>query len=107
VAGRGQALALGGRYDDIGEVFGRARPATGFSTDLKTLLSLSTYKNNQVAAIYAPADNDGELQKAISELRQQGEKVICALPGQTGNAKDMLCDRQLKNDGSGWQVKNL
>ena len=107
VAGRGQALALGGRYDDIGEVFGRARPATGFSTDLKTLLSLSTHKNNQVAAIYAPADNDAELQKAISELRQQGEKVICALPGQTGNAKDMFCDRQLKNDGSGWQVKNL
>ena len=107
VAGRGQALALGGRYDDIGEVFGRARPATGFSTDLKTLLSLSTHKNNQVAAIYAPADNDAELQKAISELRQQGEKVICALPGQTGNAKDMLCDRQLKNDGSGWQVKDL
>jgi ATP phosphoribosyltransferase regulatory subunit len=107
VAGRGQALALGGRYDDIGEVFGRARPATGFSTDLKTLLSLSTHKNNQVAAIYAPADNDAELQKAISELRQQGEKVICALPGQTGKAKDMLCDRQLKNDGLGWQVKDL
>ena len=105
VAGRGQAVALGGRYDDIGEVFGRARPATGFSTDLKTLLSLSMHKNNQVAAIYAPADNDVELQKAISALRQQGEKVICALPGQMGNAKDMGCDRQLKNDGSGWKVK--
>ncbi|MCK5723988.1 MAG: ATP phosphoribosyltransferase regulatory subunit [Gammaproteobacteria bacterium] len=105
VAGRGQALALGGRYDDIGEVFGRARPATGFSTDLKTLLSLSTHKNNQVAAIYAPADNDAELQKSISELRQQGEKVICALPGQTGNAKDMHCDRELVKDGSSWKVK--
>ena len=83
VAGRGQAVALGGRYDDIGEVFGRARPATGFSTDLKTLLSLSGHKNNQVAAIYAPADNDAELQKEITMLRQQGEKVICGLPGQT------------------------
>ena len=107
VAGRGQAVALGGRYDDIGEVFGRARPATGFSTDLKTLLSLSTHKNNQVAAIFAPADNDAGLQKEITELRQQGEKVICGLPGQTGNAQDMGCNRQLVKDGSGWQVKDL
>lgn len=107
VAGQGQAVAQGGRYDDIGEVFGRARPATGFSTDLKTLLSLSTYKNNQLAAIYAPADNDAGLQQAISELRQQGEQVICALPGQTGNAKDMGCSRQLKKTGSSWQVKDL
>ncbi len=105
VAGRGQAVALGGRYDDIGEVFGRARPATGFSTDLKILLSLSGHKNNQVAAIYAPADNDTELQKAIIELRQQGEKVICALPGQTCSAKDMGCDRDLVKDGSSWKVK--
>lgn len=105
VAGRGQAVAQGGRYDDIGEVFGRARPATGFSTDLKTLLSLSTHKNNQVAGIYAPADNDAALQKAISELRQKGEKVICALAGQTGNAKEMGCDRELVKDGSSWKVK--
>ena len=107
VAGRGQAVALGGRYDDIGEVFGRARPATGFSTDLKTLLSLSTHKNNQVAAIYAPADNDVDLQKVIAELRQQGEKVICALPGQKGNAKEMFCNRQLEKVASAWQVKDL
>jgi len=105
VAGRGQAIAQGGRYDDIGEVFGRARPATGFSTDLKTLLSLSTHKNNQVAAIYAPADNDAELQKVISKLRQKGEKVVCALPNQTGSAKDMGCDRELVKDGSSWTVK--
>ena len=109
VAGRGQAVAQGGRYDDIGEVFGRARPATGFSTDLKTLLSLSTHKNNQVAAIFAPADNDTELQKVISELRQKGEKVVCALPNQTGNAKDMGCDRELVKDGSSsgscWKVQ--
>lgn len=105
VAGRGQAVAQGGRYDDIGEVFGRARPATGFSTDLKTLLSLSTYKNNQVAAIYAPADNDADLHRAIAELRQQGEKVICALPGQSGAAKDMGCNRELVKDGSNWKVK--
>lgn len=105
VAGQGQAIAQGGRYNDIGEVFGRARPATGFSTDLKTLLSLSIHKNNQLAAIYAPADNDDKLHQAIAELRQQGEKVICALPGQTGNARDMNCDRELIKDGSSWKVK--
>lgn len=105
VAGQGQAVALGGRYDDIGEVFGRARPATGFSTDLKTLLSLSTHKNNQVAAIYAPGDNDPELHKTIANLRQQGEKVICALPGQKGGAKEMLCNRELVKDGINWKVK--
>lgn len=107
VTGRGQAVAQGGRYDDIGEVFGRARPATGFSTDLKTLLSLSTHKNNQVEAIYAPADNDAGLQQVISELRQQGEKVVCALPGQIGSAKDMGCDRELILSGSSWIVKDL
>ena len=109
VEGRGQAVAQGGRYDDIGEVFGRARPATGFSTDLKTLLSLSTHKNNQVAAIFAPADNDAELQKVISELRQKGEKVVCGLPNQIGDAKDMGCDREIVKDGSGsgscWKVQ--
>ena len=107
VAGRGQAVAQGGRYDDIGQVFGRARPATGFSTDLKTLLSLSTHKNNQVAAIYAPAENDADLQKTISELRLQGERVICALSGQKGDAKEMGCDRQLMKNSSGWIVKSL
>ncbi len=105
VASRGQAVAQGGRYNDIGEVFGRARPATGFSTDLKTLLSLSSHKNNQLAAIYAPADNDPALQQAIAELRQKGERVICALPGQTGNAKELGCDRELVKDGSSWKVK--
>ena len=105
VTGRGQAVAQGGRYDDIGEVFGRARPATGFSTDLKTLLSLSSHKDNEVAGIYAPADNDAELQSTISELRKKGEKVICALPGQTGNAKELGCNRELVKDGSTWKIK--
>ena len=105
VSGRGQAVALGGRYNDIGKVFGRARPATGFSTDLKTLLSLSTHKNNQLAAIFAPADNDADLQDMIASLRQQGETVICALPGQSGGAKEMGCDRQLVKEGSGWKLK--
>ncbi len=105
VPGRGQAVALGGRYDDIGEVFGRARPATGFSTDLKTLLSLSPCHDVPATAIFAPADNDAALQEKIAQLRQQGERVICALPGQNGTAADMGCDRELVKDSSGWQVR--
>ena len=107
VAGHGQAVAQGGRYNDIGAVFGRARPATGFSTDLKTLLSLSGHKYNKLAAIYAPSDNDTSLQKAITQLRQKGERVICALPGQTGTAEELDCNRQLIKDGSVWTVKDL
>ena len=107
VAGRGQAVAQGGRYDDIGKVFGRSRPATGFSTDLKTLLSLSTHKNNQLAAIFAPADNDAELGNLIRELRLQGERVVCALPGQTGTATDMGCNRELKKNAGKWQLNDL
>jgi len=105
VPGRGSAVAQGGRYDDIGQVFGQARPATGFSTDLKTLLSLSKAKTTQVSGIFAPADQAAGLTKRISELRQQGERVVVALPGQAGGAKEMGCDRQLLNKNNQWQVE--
>ena len=107
VPGRGQAIAQGGRYDDIGQVFGRARPATGFSTDLKTLAAFTESVEHNEGAIYAPCENDGELAKRIAELRQQGERVICALPGQQGDATAMGCDRQLVLDGNSWQVKSV
>jgi len=107
IAGQGQAIAQGGRYDDIGEVFGRARPATGFSTDIKTLVETFQQQNENTGAIFAPTDDDAELIKQIAELRQQGECVICALPGQQGDAKEMGCDRELVKSGSAWQVKKL
>ena len=107
VDGQGQAIAQGGRYDDIGKVFGRARAATGFSTDLKTLVSLSAYKDNQLAAIFAPAENDTDLTTLIIELRQQGKRVVQALPHQQGNAKDMGCDQHIVKVGQQWQVTDL
>ena len=107
VDGQGQAVAQGGRYDDIGQVFGRARAATGFSTDLKNLVETFQQAEQNSVAIFAPNSDDSELMKAIAELRQQGEKVICALPGQKGGAKEMLCNRQLEKNASGWQVKDL
>lgn len=105
VPGQGSAVAQGGRYDDIGQVFGQARPATGFSTDLKTLLSLSKAQVGQNSGIFAPAEQDVDLTHAIAELRQQGERVVCALPGQQGGAKEMGCDRQLLNNNQQWQVE--
>ena len=106
VPDHGQEIARGGRYDAIGEVFGRARPATGFSTDLKTLFELSqrdfTSPDN---AIFAPADKDPALVVAVRKLRQQGECVVCGLPGQTGDAGAMGCDRVLVAGKGGWVVK--
>lgn len=106
--GQGQAIALGGRYDHIGEVFGRARPATGFSTDLKQLMQLGGMENvSMSAAIFAPAGDDTDLQNRITELRAQGKRVVCALPGQKQTAADMGCNEQLVNRKGQWQVEAL
>jgi ATP phosphoribosyltransferase regulatory subunit len=105
--GSGQALAQGGRYDDIGRVFGRARPATGFSADLKTLLALSTATLPEVRGIFAPCADDPALTRQVDELRARGERVVCALPGQQGDAAAMGCDRQLVLRDGHWQVAAL
>lgn len=107
--GEGQEIARGGRYDDIGKVFGRARPATGFSTDLKTLLNLAQVDSagKKTQSILAPSDDDPVLWQKIKELRGQGETVIQSLPGQLGNANDLGCDRELKNTSGQWVVEVL
>ena len=107
VPGHGQEIARGGRYDDIGRVFGRARPATGFSADLITLISLSAITPYQVHAILAPADDDAELQSAVRDLRAAGERVIYTLPGARGNAGEMGCDRILERRNGEWAVTVL
>lgn len=104
VPGQGQAIAQGGRYDDIGKVFGRARPATGFSTDLKTVLSLVDAKTPEVRGIFAPCADEAALADAIEQLRDGGERVIQALPGQQGGALEMGCDRELVQQDGSWQV---
>ncbi len=104
VPGQGQAIAQGGRYDDIGRVFGRARPATGFSTDLKRLLSLVPAQTGALRGIFAPGDSDPALDQMIAALRGQGERVIRTLPGQQGDAVAMGCDRELIKRDGGWQV---
>lgn len=106
VPGCGQEIARGGRYDSIGEVFGRARPATGFSTDLKVLVDLGQRDFGHLnSAILAPADPDPALPAAVQQLRQSGERVVCALPGQAVNAADMGCERVLVREHGGWVVR--
>ncbi len=104
VAGHGQAVAQGGRYDDIGRVFGRARPATGFSADLKTLMALSTATAPAVRGIFAPCADDPALARQVADLRERGERVVCALSGQEGDAAAMGCDRRMVLQDDRWQV---
>jgi ATP phosphoribosyltransferase regulatory subunit len=100
------AVALGGRYDSIGARFGRARPATGFSLDLRTLARLS---KSQImpGAILAPWPEDIVLQAEIERLRANGEIVIAALPGHSGSWREAGCDRQLVRRDDQWIIESL
>jgi ATP phosphoribosyltransferase regulatory subunit len=107
VTGQGQAIAQGGRYDDIGEVFGRARPATGFSTDLRALLNLVPAAPAATRGIFAPGVVDPLLDDMIARLRSGGERVVRELPGQHGDAAAMGCDRVLVQNNGQWEVTEL
>lgn len=109
VPGVGQSIAQGGRYDDIGADFGRARPATGFSTDLKTLVVLGQLEQAKPpVGIWAPDSHDVYLWQVVQRLRRQGERVVQALPGQQiADAKGCGCDRQLLLCDGQWQVAPL
>lgn len=106
VPGYGHALAKGGRYDDTGRAFGRARPATGFSMDLKQLASLALASPSR-GAIWAPAQKEESLNAAIVALREQGERVIQALPGQRTGPAEHSCDRRLEFIDGRWQTTTL
>ena len=101
----GQAIARGGRYDDIGKVFGRARAATGFSTDLKVLNQLSSKQFDVVDKIFAPAADDKNLKVKIAQLRAEGRIVIEELPGQNGDAAAMGCNKTLCLADGQWQTE--
>ena len=105
--GQGRAIAQGGRYDDIGKVFGRARPATGFSADMRALVSLGAGGLSRRGSIFAPASDDVALVKKVRELRDTGERVVCELKGQTGGAEEAGCDRTLVFSDDSWTVKNI
>ena len=105
VPNEGKGIAFGGRYDDIGSAFGKARPATGFSTDVKQLLELQNISEDTPDKIFAPVDDNDSLQKKITELREQGKIVIQELEGQNATAKEMNCNQILVCENDQWIVK--
>ena len=107
--GAGDALLRGGRYDGVGAVFGhkldRERPAVGFSLDVKQLVRAASERPLR-AAICAPWSDAPELMAAVRALRQQGETVVCVLPGQ-GEIDEFDCDRELVLSAGQWQVQPI
>ncbi|MEE9310107.1 MAG: ATP phosphoribosyltransferase regulatory subunit, partial [Cocleimonas sp.] len=112
----GQAIARGGRYDDIGKVFGRARAATGFSADLKVLNQLSSKQFSVTEKIFVPllseatedstSNNYAGLQTKIAALRAEGEIVIEQLPATTTDASAMGCTKSLCLKDGQWVVQD-
>jgi ATP phosphoribosyltransferase regulatory subunit len=109
--GASDALVRGGRYDEVGAVFGRNRPAVGFSLDVKELVGVAA-KRSLKAAVRAPWLDNGpdarELRAAIVRLRGEGETVVCVLPGHESEVDEFHCDRELARDAAGlWAVRAL
>ncbi|MDW5441725.1 ATP phosphoribosyltransferase regulatory subunit [Polaromonas sp. SM01] len=103
---QGAELVRGGRYDEVGAVFGRNRPAAGFSLDLKELVSVLLPKPLK-AAIRAPWGEEAGLRAAIAQLRASGETVACVLPGHEHEVDEFYCDRELASVAGQWQVQPL
>ncbi|OZI59844.1 ATP phosphoribosyltransferase regulatory subunit [Bordetella genomosp. 11] len=100
------ALVSGGRYDDVSRVFGRARPATGFSLDLRKLAA-GLPPAERSSAVRAPWGQDAGLVAAVRGLRQSGEIVVQVLPGHEHDQDEFICDRELTLQNGAWQVRNL
>jgi ATP phosphoribosyltransferase regulatory subunit len=108
VPGLPNAVVRGGRYDHVGEAFGRARPATGFSLDLRELARLLPTAERK-HSIRAPWGNAPELKEKIAELRKAGEVVIQSMPGHGNEQDEFECDRALvlADNGGSWILKIL
>ncbi|MDR2212116.1 MAG: ATP phosphoribosyltransferase regulatory subunit [Pseudomonadales bacterium] len=108
VSGHGEAIANGGRYDAIGEIFGRPRAATGFDADLKTLLRLSRRDFQRATRIYAPAGGDAALARQVAELRAQGKAGVQGFDADPASARAQGCSALLRQaPGGAWQVETL
>jgi ATP phosphoribosyltransferase regulatory subunit len=105
-AGSPDALARGGRYDEVGRSFGRSRPATGFTIDLRRLAALAAPTPRR-PAILAPCAPDAALDEAVAKLRAAGEIVVADLPGHRAARAELGCDRTLESRDGRWQVVPL
>lgn len=103
-AGAADAVVRGGRYDEVGAVFGRNRPAVGFSLDLKALAGWMKPVPPR-AAVRAPWAEDDALRAAVRRLREGGETVLCILPGHEHEAQEFDCDRELVSVSGQWVLR--
>ena len=104
--GASDALVRGGRYDEVGAVFGRNRPAAGFSLDLKQLVSAVPARAPKLA-IRVAWNEAKDVQAAIAELRRCGETVVCVLPGHESEVNEFHCDRELLKEAGSWTVRSI
>ena len=104
--GCSDSIARGGRYDEVGAIFGRNRPAVGFSLDLKELAECVAGRVGR-PAVRAPWSEDAALRAAVRRLREQGETVVCILPGHEHEGQEFECDRELVAVGGQWAVRAL
>jgi ATP phosphoribosyltransferase regulatory subunit len=102
--GQARAVALGGRYDGAGSVFGRGRPATGFSLDLRQILDCLGEPASR-GGILAPWAGDAGLRVKVAELRAAGERVVVELPGQEAHRAESGCNRRLIDTEQGWIIQ--
>lgn len=104
--GASDALLRGGRYDEVGAVFGRNRPAVGFSLDVKTVVDVVAARPLK-AAVRAPWGEGADLRTAIAALRAAGETVVCVLPGHESEVDEFHCDRELVRSGGQWRLQPI
>jgi ATP phosphoribosyltransferase regulatory subunit len=104
VDGVPNAVARGGRYDHVGQAYGRARAATGFSLDLREVARISPVEARS-SAILAPWQHDDALRASVAALRDAGEVVIQALPGHEHDLDEFACDRVLVERNGAWVVE--
>ena len=102
--GASDALVRGGRYDEVGAVFGRNRPAAGFSLDIKQVVSVVPPRALK-AAIRAPWGEAADVRAVIAQLRKAGETVVCVLPGHESEVDEFHCDRELVQVTGRWVVQ--
>ncbi len=99
-------MLRGGRYDEVGAVFGRRRPAVGFSLDVKQVAALAP-RRDMPSAVRAPWGEDAALRAAVRRLRESGAPVVCVLPGHEHEGDEFTCDRELVADRGDWVVRAL
>ncbi len=102
--GASDAVVRGGRYDEVGAVFGRNRPAAGFSLDIKQLVGVVAPRTLKTA-IRAPWIQDAEVNAAVADLRKRGETVVRVFPGNESEFDEFRYDRELAKVADRWIVK--